>query len=226
MPELTFETMAKDIKDTKLLVANFIADHNRDEGNPKTEQEKEAKKAQQEKEDTEKKEEASKRASRIAAVKKAMEEPDDEKKDAAIRKAMDDGEKKDHTAQDEEEKKKEAKRAQDDKEEKEHVASIIADSRKDFISKILTANSIMNPTGLKSVEARLKTASFTDIKKEWAILQPGFEGAVQQTPHQEKFVPYFANITPTDIDSSTLTAASSDSEFAKFSTKELLEMSR
>ncbi len=225
MPELTFESMAKDIKDTKVLVANFIADHKRDEGDPKTEQEKEAKRAQDEKEDDEKKE-ATKRASRIAAVKKAMEEPDDEKKDAAIRKAMDDDHPKDHTAQDDEDDKKEAKKAQDDKEEKEHVASIIADSRKDYISKILTANSIMNPSGLKKIEAGLKTASFTEIKKTWAILQPAFEGAVAQSTPQEKFVPYFANITPTDIDSSTLTAASSDAEFAKFSTKELLEMSR
>ncbi len=225
MAELTFESMAKDIKDTKVLVANFIADHKRDEGDPKTEQEKEAKKAQDEKEEDEKKE-ATKRAARIAAVKKAMEEPDDEKKDAAIRKAMDDDHPKDHTAMDEEEKKKEAKKAMDEKEEKEHVASILEDKKQDYIKKILTANSIMNPTGMKAVEARLKTASFTEIKKEWTILQPGFEGAVQQSTPQEKFVPYFANITPTDIDGSTLTAASSDAEFAKFSTKELLEMSR
>jgi len=223
-PELTLEDVMKKVTESNLKIASFIADHERDEGDPKTEQEKEAKKAQQEKEDTEKKEEASKRASRIAAVKKAMEEPDDEKKEAAIRKAMDDDHPKDHTAMDEEHKKEAKKAMEKEKEEKEHVASIISDARKDLINKILTANSIMNPNGLKEIEAGLKTASFSEIKKTWKILQPAFEGAVQQPTQQEKFVPYFANITPADIDNTTLTAASPDSEFSKFTTKELTEL--
>jgi hypothetical protein len=195
-----------------------MADHTEEEKNNK-----DAKKAQDDKDEEEKKE--AKRASRIAAIKKAMEEPTDEKKDAAIKKAMDDDHPKDHTANDDEDDKKEAKTAEE-KEEKEHVASIIADAKKDYISKILTANTIMNPTGLKTVEARLKTASFSEIKKEWSVLQPAFEGATQKVTPQEKFVPYFANITPQDIDNTTLTASSPDSDFAKFSTKELLEMSR
>jgi hypothetical protein len=218
-PELTLETLAKNISDINVKLGSFMADHTEEEKNNK-----DAKKAQDDKDEEEKKE--AKRASRIAAIKKAMEEPTDEKKDAAIRKAMDDDHPKDHTAQDDEDKdKKEAKTAEE-KEEKEHVASIIADAKKDYISKILTANTIMNPTGLKTVEARLKTASFSEIKKEWSVLQPAFEGATQQVTPQEKFVPYFANITPQDIDANTLTAASPDSDFAKFSTKELLEMSR
>lgn len=208
--ELTLETLGKNIADINVKLASFMADHTEEE-----KEKKEAKTAQDDKEDEEKKE-----AKKTAALKKAMEEKDPKERDAAIKKAMDEHEDAPKTE------KKDEKTAQDDKEEKEHVASIISDARKDYVTKILTANSIMNPTGQKEVEARLKKASFTEIKKEWAIWQPAFEGATQQPTPQEKFVPYFANITPADIDNTTLTAASPDSEFAKFTTKELLEMSR
>jgi len=218
-PELTLETLGKNIADINVKLASFMADHTEEE-----QKKKEAKKAQNDKEHKEEEEKKeAKRAARIAAVKKAMEEPDDEKKDAALKKAMNYDDKDNHTAMDEDKHKKEA---MEEKEDKEHMASIIEDKRQDYIKKILTANSIMNPTAIKAVESRLKTASLTEIKKEWTILQPAFEGAVQQATPQEKFVPYFANITPTDIDNTTLTAASPDSDFAKFTTQELLEMSR
>lgn len=220
-PELTLETLAKNVDDIKLMLGNYKS--NDDEEKKKEAALKKAMEEKHDKEEEEKKE--ARRASKTAALKKAMDEPDDEKRDAAIKKAMDYDDKDNHTAMHEDDPKTE-KKAMEEKEEKEHVASIILDARNDYITKILTANSIMNPNGLKEIEAGLKTASFTEIKKTWAILQPAFEGAVQQTTPQEKFVPYFANITPQDIDNTTLTAASPDSEFAKFTTKELLEMSR
>jgi len=217
-PEYTLETLAQNIADINVKLGSYKSDH------LEHEKQKEAKKAQEEKEEEEKKE--AKRAARIAAVKKAMEEDDDEKKDAALKKAMEDH---DEPTKHDNPSEKNAKKAQEEeeKEKDEHVASIISDARKDFINKILTANSISNPTKLPEIEARLKKASFSDVKKEWSILAPMFEGATSQTsPPQEKFVPYFANITPQDVDASTLTASSPASEFSKFTTKELQEMNR
>jgi len=217
--ELTLETLAKNIADINVKLGSFKADHTEEK-----QKKKEAKKAQEKKEEEEHKE--AKRASRTAALKIAMDEKDDEKRDAAIRKAMEDDEHKNHSAQNNDDEKKNHEAQEKEDEEKEHVASIIEDQRQDYITKILTANSIMNPNGLKEIKEGLKTASLTEVKKTWKILQPAFEGAVAQPIQQEKFVPFFANVTPSDIDGSTLTASSPDSEFAKFTTKELLEMSR
>ena len=200
MQDLTFESLAKDIKDVKVLVASFTAQHE-DEDKKKLE----AKKAQDDKQEEEKKE------AKTAAMKKAMDEKDEDKRDAAMKKAMDMDDKEHKEATSDEDKEKEAQ-----------VASIIADKKQEFIQKILTANSIANPNNLKEIETRLKSASINEVKKEWSILAPMFEGAVKQQPTQQKFVPFYANID--SIDDSQLNASSPDSDFNKISTKDLLEM--
>ena len=80
---LLLESLGKNIEDLKMMVAAFKAT---DEDKEK--EAKKAKKAQDEKHEEEKME--AKRASRDAAIKKAMDESDPDKKDAAIRKAMSD----------------------------------------------------------------------------------------------------------------------------------------
>ncbi len=167
--------------------------------------------------ENEKKEEAkkAKRASKLAAIKKAMEEDDDEKKEAGIKKAMDDyDEKKGAEEKPIDEKKDPAKQ--------DHIANIIEDKRQEIITKILTANKILNPTTVSAVEKRLFKANLTDVQQEWKTIEP-FVGSVTATPPvQEKVVPFFANYTPTNIDDNQLNANSPDSEFSKISTKELL----
>ena len=60
-----------------------------------------------------------------------------------------------------------------------------------------------------------------------ATLVPSFEGSIPTTIQtQEKFIPYFANVNPEQVDSTMLTASSPDSAFASMSTKELMELSR
>lgn len=183
--------------------------------------EHEAKVAQDDKKEDEKME--AKRAARDAAIKKAMEEPDTEKKEAMIKKAMDEY---DHDKKEAFGKPDEHEKTAQEKEKDEHVASILENDRQSMINQILTANRIINPASVQIIEARLKTASITDVKKELEIVKP-FIAGVEQTPvttPQEKFIPYFANITPADVDASQLNASSPDSEFNKISTKELLEM--
>ena len=215
--ELTFEKLVKDITDLKTLVGStFSADHD------EKEKEKEAaKKLAQEDKEKEEKKEARKANKKTASLKKAMEMDDDKERDAAIRKAMEEHPTDDKTdpkeathKSDEDEKK--------DEEHKAHIASIIEDSRQDYITKILTANKIMNPLHVKEVEERIKTANITELKKEWNILAPAFEGSVPTNTATPKFVPYFANAA-TQTDNSQLNANSPDSEFSKFSTQELLE---
>jgi hypothetical protein len=141
-----------------------------------------------------------------------MEEEDKDKRDAAIRKAMDDD--------------TNPKEATDEEKEKEaQIASIIDDKKQDYIKQILTANKLINPQGLKAVEERVKSASISDLKKELEIVKPFIATTTTETK-PESFVGYYANITPQDTDNETLTASSPDSEFNKFTTKELLEMSQ
>lgn len=181
--------------------------------------EHEAKVAQEDKSEDEKKE--AKRAARDAAIKKAMEEPDTEKRDAAIKKAEEDykndtkegfGKPDEHKATDEE------------KEKEAQIASIIDEKKNTMIKQILSANTIINPNGLKDVQARLKTASITKVEQEWNIIKPFIAGVETTTPaKQEPVIPYFANITPTDVDANQLSASSPASEFNKISTKDLLD---
>ena len=115
----------------------------------------------------------------------------------------------------------------EDKEKEAQIASIINDKKSSMINQILTASRMINPAGLQEVEDRLKIASITDIQKEFNIITP-FIGTIKPTNStpQEKIIPFYANITPQTIDNSQLTASSPDSEFSKFTTKELLEMSQ
>ncbi len=229
--ELSLESLGKDLIEIKTLVAGIkVGMHETEED--KEASKKAAKKAMDEEHEKEKME--AKKASRTAAMKKAMEEPIDEKRDAAMRKAMDEDHKehdammndhdkhKDHSAMHDEKDHK----AMDEKKEKDaQIASIIQDKKNSIIAKILTANTIMNPTAVKAVEKRLKEASIVDVEKEWNILKPAFEGSVAQTTQPEKVIPFYANITA-DIDENQLNASSPDSDFAKLSTKELLEVSQ
>ena len=214
--ELTLETLAKDITDLKTLAAGIKVGMEEDD-----KKKLEAKKAEDEKMEDEKKE--AKKASRTAALKLAMEEKDEEKRDAAIKLAMEDDEHKaDHEEHD---KNMDKHNATDEEKEKDaQIASIILDKKNSLIAQILTANRLINPTGLEAIEARLKKASITEIQNEYNIVKPFIAGAepTVQTP-QQKIIPFFANITPKDIDNSTLTASSPDSDFAKLSTQELLE---
>ena len=71
MPEaLTFESLAKDIKDVKVLVSSFTAQHEDED------KEKEGKKAAMKKAEEEKQEEEKKEAKKASALKKAMDEKD------------------------------------------------------------------------------------------------------------------------------------------------------
>lgn len=215
-PELTLETLAKNIEDVKVLVAKVAEDDNEHK-------EKEAKKAEHEKEE-EKKMEA-KKAKYSSAIKTAMEEDDHDKKMAMVKQAEDEYNDKKHEAFGDPDKKEHDANEDEKKEHDAQIASIIADKKKSLINQILTANRIINPASLKEIEARLKTAGITEIEKEWSIVKPFVAGVeTSASVPQEKFVPYFANVTPADIDSSTLSAASPASDFNKFSTKELLEM--
>lgn len=219
-PELTLETLAKDITDLKTLAAGIKVGMEEDEH-----KKMEAKKAQDEKEEKEKME--AKKAKYNSAIKAAMEEDDHEKKEAMVKRAMDELHDKKEGMMDNDHNDHKNHEATDEEKEKEaQIASIINEKKNEIITKILSANSIMNPTAVKEVETRLKSASITDVEKEWNILKPAFEGSVARAVPQEKIIPFYANITPADVDASTLSAASPDSEFAKLSTKELLEVSQ
>lgn len=216
-PELSLEQMAEAIQ--KMSVTANSMDKFLAMNEDHKDKDMSAKKAMEEKHEEEKME--AKKAKYNAAIKSAMEEDDHDKKEAMVKSAMDELHDK-HDANHEQAPIDE-KKAMEEKEKDAQIASIINDKKQQIIAKILTANTFMNPTGLKEVEARLKSASILDVEKEWNILAPAFEGAVAQPVQDtQKFIPYYANITPTDVDSSTLSASSSDSEFSKLSTAELL----
>ena len=215
--EITLETLAKDITDLKTLAAGIKVGQEEDE-----KKKLEAKKAQEEKKEEEKKE--AKKAKYNSAIKKAMDEDDHDKKDAAIRKAQDEYDDKEHKA--EHDKNMDKHDANDEEKEKNaQIASIINDKKNSLIAQTLTANRLINPTGLQEVEARLKKASITKIQEEYNIVKPFISGVetTTVTSSQQIPIPYFANVTPADIDASTLTANSPDSDFAKLKTKDLLE---
>jgi hypothetical protein len=207
MSELTFESLAKDIQETKSMIKTYVAQHEEED------KDKEGKKAAMKKAEEEKQEEEKKEAKKTAALKKAMDEDDPDKRDAAIRKAMD---------EDEEDKKEGKKASDEDKEKDAQIASIINSKKNEFITKILQANTIVNPTKLKEIDARLQKASIAEVEKEWNTLAPFVASAPTQQPTQQKFVPFYANID--QVDESQLNANSPDSDFSKLSTKDLLEM--
>lgn len=221
-PEFTLESLAKDITDLKTVAAAIKVGQEEDEH-----KKMEAKKAEDEKKEEEKME--AKKAKYNSAIKAAMEEDDHDKKEAMVKRAMDELHDKEHKGEHEPAPKDEktAQEKENDKEKDAQIASIINDKKNEFIAKILTANSIMNPTAVKEVEARLKKAGISEVEKEWNILRPAFEGSTARpVTTQEKFIPFYANITPADVDANQLSASSPDSDFAKLSTKELLEVSQ
>jgi len=186
----------------------------------KDHKEMEAKKAEDEKKEEEEKKEA-KKAKYNSAIKKAMEEDDHDKKMAAIKTAEEDYNDKKHEAFGKPEDEKTAQ----EKEDKEHIASIIEADKQTYIDKILTAATITNPTNVKAIEQIVKSASITKLK-ELALLTPSFEGSIGTSavaPQPEKVIPFYANMTPADIDANQLSASSPDSEFTKLSTQDLLD---
>lgn len=216
-PELTMESLGKDILEMKASLKNFVA-------NSETDKEKEAatKKAMDEKVEEEKKE--AKKAAYNAAIKIAMDEKDHDKKMEAMKKAEDDYNDKKHEAFGKPDEK--TKEAMDEKKEHEaQIASIINDKKSSMIAQILSANKMMNPNNVDSIALRLKTASIKDIQKEFNIVKP-FVAGVEMTPviPQEKIIPFFANITPADIDGSQLNAASPDSQFMDLTEEEFQKM--
>jgi hypothetical protein len=219
-PELSLEELASKVDKTLKIASTLKAqnDEDKEKHEAQDEEKEEEKKAQEEEKEEEKKEA---RKARYNSMKKAMEEDDEKKRDAAILKAMDENK---------HEELKEAQEEEEKKEEKANVASIIHDKKSEFISKILTANKIFNPSKIKQIESRVKKANLSALKKEWSVIEPFL--AAMPTPAEkpqqpEQFIPYFASMAqPEDIDAAQLNANSPDSAFAQLSTKELLEMTR
>jgi len=216
-PEVTLETLFKDIADLKTLAAGIKVGQEEDE-----KKKLEAKKAMEEKKEEEKME--AKKAKYNSAIKAAMEEDDHDKKEALVKHAMDELHDKEHKGMDEEHNKHKKEAMEEEKEKDAQVASIINDKKNSLIAQILTANRIINPNGLQLIETRLKKASITEVQKEYDIVKPFISG-VESTPvpPTQPVIPYFANITPADVDANQLNASSPDSDFTKLSTKELLE---
>jgi len=178
------------------------------------------KKANDEKEE-EKKE--AKRAALEAAIKKANEEEDPEKKDAAIKQAMS------NYGNDEEHKDKKDANMHDKDENKEHVAAIILDKKIDIDNKILQAAAVSNPTGLAALTAELEKGTFTASKKMYDNMEKMFGKGIFKAkvpnPTMTQPPPFFmaGAYNPVEIDANQLNASSPVMDFAKLSTKELLE---
>lgn len=228
MPELTLEQLYTQLNTVGTKVDDYIASQKK----AMTEKEKEKEAAKKAMDDKKEHEEAKKAklAKFEAAMKKAMDETDDEKKDAAIKKAMHDYDD-DHKAMHDDDKDHKAM-TDEEKEEKASVASILGDKKEEIRMKILTANKLINPLGLKDVEARIKTASFTDLQKEWKTIEPFVGSTVGQqsaeVPQEKVIPPMFsaAMLNPEVTDLNQLNASSPVESFANFSTKELLEMNQ
>lgn len=220
MAELTLEKLAEQLETVTKIATKVEAKLNEKDTKAAA-----AKKAQDEEKEKEKQEaRKAKRAARDAAIKAAMDEEDEDKKDAAIRKAMEDYDEK--KGMDEHDP-KEHKATDEEKEEKASIASIIKDKKTELITKIMSANQIVNPTGLKAIEERIKSASIADLEKEWSIVEPFVGSTTRPTQTQSQDIPYFASLNPPEhVDSSQLNANSPDSDFNKFTTKELLEMNQ
>ena len=194
---------------------------------------KDSKKAETEKEDKMK----ARRAKRDDEMKEAMTEEDDDKRDAKMKRAMDDydkdhkamGDNKDHN----DNHKGKSHKAEKDEDEKERDAAtddMIKKDKEKNANKILMATKIINPSLLAATHSRLKSASASEIRKEWKLLEP-FVGSitlpttitapdpvpVQQVP--PPFMPSYAQ----DTDNEVFTASTPDSAFTKFTTQELLD---
>ena len=168
-----------------------------------------------------------KRAALEAAIKKANEEEDSDKKDAAIKKAM--------TDYDENHKKESKYSGMHDeehmknKENMAQVASIITDKKIDIDNKILQAAAMTNPAGVQELKAELEKGNYTASVKTFELMEKMFGKQIfqanipQQTMTQPP--PFFmaGAITPHEIDASQLNASSNVMDFAKLSTKDLLE---
>lgn len=213
MADPTLEQLFDTITKLGSKVDTFMATHD-----DKDHKNMEAKKAEDEKKEEEKME--AKKAKYSASMKIAMEEENHEKKMAMVKAAEEEyNDNKKHEAFGKPDDEKTAQ----DKEDKEHIAAIIEADKQIYIDKILTAATVTNPANVKAIEQIVKSASITKLK-EMAMMTPSFEGSVQTTiSQQEKIIPFFANITPADVDANQLTASSPDSDFTKLSTKELLE---
>jgi hypothetical protein len=228
--ELTLEQLASKVDDVSKIATKletFMAEHDKHEHDEK------AKKAMEDK-----KHEEARKAKKTAALKKAMEEPDDEKRDAAIRKAMEEDKDDEHkesshkgTVMDEHD--HDNHKGMKDDEKKDHeaaIASVIEKERTDLMTKIMTANRLLDPTSLKAVEERVKSASIQELQTEWKTIEP-FVGNTMLSPAdtqtQQPAIPFFmAGVTGDagQFDKNQLNANSPDSEFAKLSTKEIMEM--
>jgi len=234
--ELSLELLAQKLDSTLKIASTLKADMDEmkknHEGQTDEDKEKEAKHAQEKME--EEKKEA--RANRYKALKEAMGEHDEMKRDSAIKAAMDEHDHKEKDAQSKDpsenvtnsEKPHIEKEGQTDEEKEEHaaVASILKEKKADYISKILTANKIFNPTEVKAIQKRLKTANISELEKEWSHVKP-FVASMPNVPKEQSqdFIPFFASMgNAEEIDAAQLNANSPDSAFAKLSTKELLEM--
>jgi len=232
--ELSLEQLASKLDSTLKIASTLKADMDEmkknHEGQTEEEKEKMAKKAQEEKMEEEKKEA---RGNRYKALKSAMEEPDEKKRDAAIKAAMDEHDHKEKEGmdnnllhQDKSHIEKEGQTDEEKKEEHAAVASILKEKKADYITKILTANKIFNSGEVKAIAKRLKTANISELEKEWSHVKP-FVANMPNTPKEQTqdFIPFFASMgNAEEIDAAQLNANSPDSAFAKFSTKELLEM--
>jgi len=231
--ELSLEQLASKLDATLKIAGTLKADMDEmkknHEGQTEEEKDKEAKHAQEEKMEEEKKEA---RGNRYKALKAAMDEPDEEKRDAAIKAAMDEHDHKEKEAMDNnllhQDKSHIEKEGQTEEEKEEHaaVASILKEKKADYISKILTANKIFNPSEVKEIQKRLKKANISELEKEWSHVKP-FVANMPNQPQEksEPFIPFFASMgNAEEIDAAQLNANSPDSAFAKLSTKELLEM--
>jgi len=228
MPELSLETLAKKFDDVTATIKSWTA--NEEE---KKKHDMEAKKAEDEKHEDERKEaKKGRRAKKYSAIKRAMEEDDEDKKDAALKKAMEEDED-EHMAEHEEMKKHDAMEDDEKKEHDAQIASIINKEKLIIDASILRAAKIMNPAGVDALAKELKSNKFTaskkmqeDMSKIWG--SEIFDVVQTASVPKETAAPYFmaAAMSPQEVDASQLNANSPDSEFAKLTTKELLEMTQ
>lgn len=223
--ELTLEQMGTKLGSFESKLDIFIASFKGMDENNHKEKEAAIKKANDEKEEMKKE---AKRGALEAAIKKANEETDSDKKEAGIRKAMSDYD---------ENHEKQGKKGMDEKEEKEHkeamvqVASVIVDKKIDIDNKILQASAMTNPQGLAALKAELEKGTFTASKQIFDTMEKTFGKHIFQAnviPVQTitQPPPFFmagAINTPAEVDASQLNASSSLQEFAKLSTKDLMD---
>lgn len=221
MPGLTLEGLDGKLDGLTTKLDTFLASATKKantEEEQKKEQEAAIKKANDEKEE-EKKE--AKRAALEAAIKKANEEEDSDKKEAAIKKAMSD--------YGHEDKEKKEAMSEEEKEKMAQVASIITDKKINIDNKILQAAAISNPAGLSALKAELENGTFTASKKMYENMEKMFGKQIFQanfpTTNITQPPPFFmaGAINPQEVDVNQLNASSNVMDFAKLSTKDLLE---